>query len=230
MTAKKPIYLLAGGRGGADMTPILKAVFADIGATNPTIAYVGAANGDNHAFFERMAAMMRSVAKCRIVNAVTQPDDADVEKAVKAIKSADAIFVSGGDVEAGMDVLQKRGITGLFCDMYEGGKLLFGVSAGSIMLAREWVRWRDPDDDSTAELFPCLGVAPVLCDTHGEADNWEELKAAVALCPNGALGFGITSGACLKVMPAGGVAALGGPISRYTRHGKTVRKESDLTA
>ncbi len=228
MTTKKPLYLLAGGRGGADMTPILKAVFADIGVANPIIAYVGAANGDNPPFFERMAAMMKAVAKCRIVNAVTQPDDADVEKAVKAIRSADAIFVSGGDVEAGMDVLNKRGITGLFCEMYERGKLLFGVSAGSIMLAREWVRWRDPDDDSTAELFPCLGVAPVLCDTHGEADNWEELKAAVALCPNGALGFGITSGACLKVLPSGGVAALGGAISRYMHQAKRVTQASDL--
>jgi len=210
------------------MDPILTAVFRDIGKASPTIAYVGAANEDNPAFFERMVGMIQAVGKCTIVQAITHPDDADIRKAVKTIRSADAIFVSGGDVEAGMEVLEKKGITGIFCELYDQGKLLFGVSAGSIMLAREWVRWRDPDDDSTAELFPCLGVAPVLCDTHGEADGWEELKAAVALSSDGAIGYGITSSTCLKIGPFGDVAAMGGSISRYSRRGKTAKREADL--
>ncbi len=228
MTDKKPVYLLAGGRGGADMSPILKAVFADIGTANPNIAYVGAANEDNTAFFERMAGMIKSVGKCKIAPAITHPPDADIKKATKAIRSADAVFVSGGDVEAGMEVLHKKDMTGLFAEMFGQGRLLFGVSAGSIMLAREWVRWRDPDDDSTAELFPCLGVAPVLCDTHGEADEWEELKAAVALCPDCAVGYGITSGTCLKVLPSGDVSALGGAIYRYVRQGDLSKRDLDL--
>jgi cyanophycinase-like exopeptidase len=210
------------------MDPILNAVFRDIGKDSPAIAYVGAANEDNRSFFERMVGMIQAVGKCTIVQALTYPENADIKKAVKTIQSADAIFVSGGDVEAGMEVLENKGITGIFCEQYEQGKLLFGVSAGSIMLAREWVRWRDPDDDSTAELFPCLGVAPVLCDTHGEADGWEELKAAVALSPDGALGYGITSSTCLKILPTAGPEALGGPIYRYARHGKTVKREADL--
>jgi len=45
------------------------------------------------------------------------------------------------------------------------------------MLSKEWIRWRDPDDDATAEFFPCLGIAPLICDTHGEQDGWEELQA-----------------------------------------------------
>lgn len=210
------------------MDPILKAVFRDVGKASPTIAYVGAANEDNAAFFERMVGMIQTAGKCTIVHAVTYPENADIKKAVNTIQSADAIFVSGGDVEAGMAVLEKKGITGIFCEQYEQGKLLFGVSAGSIMLARQWVRWRDPDDDSTAELFPCLGVAQVLCDTHGEADGWEELQAAVALSPNGALGYGITSSTCLRIGPSGDVTAMGGPIYRYTRHGKTAKREADL--
>ena len=210
------------------MDPILTAVFRDIGKASPTIAYVGAANEDNPAFFERMVGMIQAVGKCTIVQAITHPDDADIKKAVKTIRSADAIFVSGGDVEAGMEVLEKKGITGIFCELYDQGKLLFGVSAGSIMLAREWVRWRDPDDDSSAELFPCLGVAPVLCDTHGEADGWEELKAAVALSSDGAIGYGITSSTCLKIQASGEVTALGGDIYRYSRHGKTAKREADL--
>ena len=45
------------------------------------------------------------------------------------------------------------------------------------MLARRWVRWTDPHNDDSAELFPCLGFAPVFCDTHGEGDGWGELRA-----------------------------------------------------
>jgi cyanophycinase len=228
MSKAKPIYLLAGGRGGGDMGPILKAVMRDIGVATPTIVYVGAANGDNAEFYERMAGMMKQVAKCRIVQAITSPDNADIQKAVATIRSADAVFVSGGDVEAGMEVLNKRGITGIFKELYGQGKLMFGVSAGSIMLAREWVRWTDPDDDSTAALFPCLGVAPVLCDTHGEGDDWEELKEAVKLSPPDTLGYGITSGTCLVVHPDAAVDALSGPIAAFARNGKKAARRADL--
>jgi cyanophycinase len=228
MSDLKDLYLLAGGRGGGNMAPILQAVFADIGVPSPTIAYVGAANGDNPEFYERMAGMLKQVARCRIVQAITCPDDADVEIALNTLKSADAVFVSGGDVEAGMEVLNKRGIAGVFTELYGQGRLLFGVSAGSIMLAKEWVRWTDPEDESTAELFPCLGVAPVLCDTHGEGDDWEELKAAVQLCPGGALGYGITSGTCLRIKPGGVVDALSGRIAVFAHRGTKAVRQADL--
>jgi len=212
------------------MAPILKAVFADIGVASPTVAYVGAANGDSPEFFECMAGILKKTRRCRMLHAVTVPHDADVKKAVDIIKAADAVFVSGGDVEAGVEVLNEKGITHIFAELYSQGRLVFGVSAGSIMLAREWVRWADPDDDSTAELFPCLGLAPLICDTHGEGDDWEELKAAVALGPADSPSYGIMSGSCLKVYPGGRVEAMAGPVSVYVRRGKAVVKQADLTA
>jgi peptidase E len=44
-------------------------------------------------------------------------------------------------------------------NQYRKGKPFFGISAGSIMLAKNWVRWSDPQVDSSAELFPCLGIS-----------------------------------------------------------------------
>ncbi|OGO39303.1 MAG: hypothetical protein A2147_05545, partial [Chloroflexi bacterium RBG_16_57_8] len=210
------------------MVPILDEVFNDIGRASPTVVYVGAANGDNPEFFERMDGMIRKGRQCRILHAVLSPGNADVKKAVDLIESADAVFVSGGDVEVGMQVLKEKGVTAVLPRLHEQGRLFFGVSAGSIMLAKEWVRWRDPDDDSTAELFPCLGLAPLICDTHGEGDDWEELKAAVGLSPDGTPGYGITSGACLKVYPDGRLQAVAGHIYRYVRHGKTVTRQADV--
>ncbi len=229
MSDQRPTYLLAGGRGGGDMTQILKLVFRDIGVPSPTIAYVGAANGDNPGFMRMMSGMLKGVGGGKFVLAPTVDDKADIKKTIKTIESADAVFVSGGDVEAGMQVLERRGIAGMFADLYRQGKFMFGVSAGSIMLADRWVRWRDPDDDSTAELFSCLGVAPVICDTHGEGEGWEELRAAVGLSPEGTLGYGITSNTCLRVLPNGRVEALAGPVARYVRRSGSVVKRTDLT-
>jgi hypothetical protein len=126
-----------------------------------------------------------------------------------------------------MRVLEATGMIEPLRQLYRQGKPFFGVSAGSIMLARQWVRWRDPHDDTTAELFPCLGIARVFCDTHGEGDGWEELKALVRLAPPRAIGHGIVSGSALVVGPGGKVSALGGEIDRFARKaGEAARIES----
>jgi peptidase E len=144
------------------------------------------------------------------------------------LESADIIFISGGDVEAGMDVLREKGLITFLSGLHSQGKPFFGLSAGSIMLAREWVRWRDPEDDATAEIFPCLGIAPVICDTHAEGDDWEELKALLALEENGVKGYGIPSGTGIKAFPDGRVAALGGAVPQYVRRGNRVNKAGDI--
>ena len=224
---KKPVYLLAGGRGGGNMDSVIRRIFKDIDLPSPNIAYVGAANGESREFFGWMATMLKNVHECSLVHARIG-GRADLQKAKDALLTADAIFVGGGDVEAGMEILEKKNMSGIFFDLFAQGKLCFGVSAGSIMLAREWVRWKNPDDDSTAELFPCLGVAPVLCDTHSEADNWEELQAALALGKNGAMGYGIRSNACLVVQPNGNIEALGGTVDVYSRRSGMIKKLADL--
>jgi peptidase E len=112
--------------------------------------------------------------------------------------------------------------------LYEQGKPFFGTSAGSIMLAKEWVRWRDPDDDATAELFPCLGIAPVICDAHDEEGDWQELKTTLKLGQDNVKGYGIVSGTAIKVSPDGRVEALGGAMHQFLRHGGRVDRLPDL--
>ena len=96
------------------------------------------------------------------------------------------------------------------------------------MLAKEWVRWRNPDDDTTAEVFPCLGLAPVLCDAHDEEGGWEELKALLMLEKEGCAGYGIATGTALRVFPDGRVEALGGAVHRYVRQGGKVKRIADV--
>jgi peptidase E len=229
-TENKPVFLLAGGRGQRRKSPdpLLQAVFQECGVPAPSVAYVGAASGDDRSFFGFITSAFKEAGAGEINHALIVPEKADLKKAKNILEAADIIFISGGDVEAGMDVLLQKDMTGFLTGLYSQGKPFFGLSAGSIMLAREWIRWRDPDDDATAEIFPCLGIAPVICDTHAEGDDWEELKALLALEKNGVKGYGLPSGNGIKVFPDGRVEALGGAVPEYLRRDDRVNKAGDI--
>lgn len=226
----KPIYLIAGGRGsrrkGPD--PLLEKVFKGFEIKLPTVAYTGTASGDDKDFFKFISSSFTDAGAVKVTHAVIATDNADLDKAKKILDEADIVFVSGGDVEAGMEVLQQKNMLGFFNELYKKGKPFFGISAGAIMLAEKWVRWPDPDDDDSAELFPCLGYAPIICDTHDEQGGWEELQAALMLEKKGRIGYGLASGSGIRVMPDGKVEALGGTVYRYIRRAKGVERIEDL--
>ncbi|HXZ94662.1 MAG TPA: Type 1 glutamine amidotransferase-like domain-containing protein [Dehalococcoidia bacterium] len=230
LNIQKPIYLMGGGhgRGMRSTFCILRSIIKDIGKVKPTISYVGVANGDNMVAYLMISIMMKAARKCHVKRVLIASKKADIGKAREALQSADAIFMSGGDVDAGMKILEEKNMVSFFRDLSKQDKLFFGVSAGSIMLANEWVRWRDPHDDSTTELFPCLSIVPVICDTHAEAEDWEELKAVLQLKEDGAFGYGIPSGSCLKIYPDGRAEALGGVITRYIRQSGQVERQANL--
>jgi len=229
---RTPVYLLAGSPGvrlrrGPD--PLLQAALgvAAAGAAGkksrgPSVAYVGAASGDNRVFRLWIDRTLKHAGAREVTLAPLCGRRADPKKARAVVEAADIVFVSGGDVDAGMEVLHAADMVEPLRALHREGKPFFGISAGSIMLGREWVRWRDPDDDASAELFACLDLAPVACDTHGEGDGWEELKALVRLAPAGVIGHGIVSGNALVVAPDGALAALGGEVHRFRRDGGRV--------
>lgn len=230
MLLKKPVFLLAGGRGRArpNPDPLIQAVYKECGTLSPTIAYVGTANDDSPEFFNRMANYFQENGASKVTHALIRPPRSDIAKAKEILNSADIIFISGGDVEYGMKVLKKKKMADYICELYAGGKPFFGVSAGSIMLGREWVRWPDPGNADSAELFTCLGIAPVICDTHSEEDDFEELQAALQLEKDGTQGYGIVSGTAIKVLSDGKVEAVGGNSYRYVHRSNKVERIADL--
>jgi putative intracellular protease/amidase len=226
--AAKPVWLLAGGPGsrrrGGD--PLLAQALSLAGRDSPSVAYVGAPSGDNRAFFIMIAALLKKAGAGEVTLVRLAGRKPDVGRARDALSRADVVVVTGGDVEEGMRALEATDTVGLLGELAAAGKPFIGVSAGSIMLARAWVRWRDPDDESTAETFPCLGIAPVVCDTHGEAEGWEELAAMVAI--SGEVGHGIPTGAGLVAHPDGSLEAAGAPINRFERRGGRAVAVADL--
>jgi len=229
---RAPLYLIAGGprsirQKGPD--PLVQAVLGRTGVSRPRVAYVGAASGDNPAFRLLLSRVLEKAGAGRVTLAPLCGKRGSLHKATAVLEEADVVFISGGDVEEGMRVLQAKGAGPVLRRLWREGKPLFGVSAGSIMLARRWVRWTDPGNEESAELFPCLGFAPVLCDTHGEGDGWGELRALLSLCAVGTTGYGIISGAALRVEGDGSVSALGGEVHVFrTRKSGVAQIESML--
>jgi cyanophycinase-like exopeptidase len=225
-----PIYLLAGGSGPRRTKgdPLLARVLASGPVPNPSVAYVGAASDDDRSFFSMNEYSMQACGARQVIFAPMVSEWVKMERTRAILESADMVFISGGDAEAGMEVLEERGILPLLRELYQAGKPFFGLSAGSIMLARQWVRWEDPDDDATASLFPCMGLAPLVCDTHSEGDHWVELKALLRLTPEGTLGYGIPSGAGLCIAPDGTVEAMGDAAHRYAKKAGKVVQIADL--
>jgi peptidase E len=229
MNNMKPVYLIAGSPRRRRMPdPFFQAALRESGTAAPSVGYVGTANDDDTGFLSFMMKEMGEAGAGRINHALITPDNADLKKAQNILVSADIVFIGGGDVERGMEVLREKGMVDFLFELYRQGKPFFGVSAGSIMLAKEWIRWRDPDDDATAEVFPCLGLAPVICDTHAEEDDWQELRALLALEQDNVKGYGIPSGAAIKVSPDGKVEALGGAIHQYIRRSERVERLHDI--
>jgi peptidase E len=233
MNCQQPAYLLAGGRGRKILNTftIARNIIKSTGKKKPLVAYVGAASlKDNWLIYSVVTLLIRMGCPCKIERVLIAHPRADLVKAKAILRNADVIFISGGDVEVGMQILSQKNMIGYFRDLACQGKLFMGISAGSIMLSKEWVRWRDPRDDSSVELLPCLGIVPLICDTHAEKDGWSELRTALHLKGAGTVGYGISSGAFLKAYPDGRLEAPSGLVTCYACDGDQITRKADLVS
>jgi peptidase E len=221
--AQNVIHLVGGGPGAllATRSHIKRAVAAlkQEPKKKPLVAYVGVASNDNVAFQKMLSAAFLGTG-ARVEMAKLARKTAKVSNARALLADCDLVFMSGGDVEQGMNLLNERGVADELRALAAAGKPFLGISAGSIMTCKEWVRFPD-DDDAKAETFACLGIAPVHMDAHSEADNWPELRTLVRLLgarDAAAVGYGVPSKGCLRVeLAADGkpkLKALGAEVTR----------------
>ena len=218
-----PAVLSAGGRrtnrqeGGGEFAA------AFTGLVKPKVAYIGTANGDSQPFYLMMKASMLASGASSVTKVRLATDKADVEKAKGTLSAADLIFLSGGEVEDGMAWLQKHGLVGFLRDLHKAGKRFVGVSAGTIMIGSHWVHWDVEGDDDTSSLFECLGISPLLFDVHGESEDWVELKAALKLLGDGALGYALPSGCSVYADDKGNLVNIDGAYMVFVNDNGAVK-------
>jgi peptidase E len=220
MMGPAPIILISGGPN-SNNTALIAEALALSKTQKPIVVYIGAASSDNKDFFSMLRRMLISAGADK-VTLVPIVQGFDRKKAESILSSGDLVFISGGDVKAGMEYLEKRNLVPFLKKLYESGKPFFGISAGAIMLCRNWIHWRNSADDSSAKSFPCLGFAPVLCDTHAEDEGWNELRTLLGFCPEGTIGYGIPAGGALRVTQNGEVTDIGSPAVRFIKKGVDV--------
>ncbi|HEY8086645.1 MAG TPA: Type 1 glutamine amidotransferase-like domain-containing protein [Polyangiaceae bacterium] len=234
---------LVGGGPGATLAlrRHFKAALAAVGKPKPVVAYVGAASDDNGGFFTMIRGALALGSGARMELARVASPRAKASDARALLEACDLVFVSGGDVEHGMKVLRERDVAPTLVALGRAGKPFFGISAGALMLAREWVRFPDEEHDASAELFPCLGLAPIHVDAHSEEDDWSELRVLVRLLHERGdadpVGYGLTAkgGLAVSVGEHGKarLRALGTPIPRLVvrsgkvTHGAPLAPEGD---
>src|SRR5580693_1800197 len=145
-------HLIGGGPGTLlALRKFFRDALSETGADDPSIAYVGVASSDNAGFFTMIrGGLALTQGRMKLVK-IASPK-ASTSEARSQLEEADLVFVSGGDVELGMKVLHDRDVATTLQRLAREGKPMFGLSAGSLMLAREWVRFPDEDDEESAEI------------------------------------------------------------------------------
>jgi peptidase E len=226
--SEKPAILLAGGRP-RDPEMTLRSYAKALGACgrkSPRVAYIGVANQDNLMFYEAMKLVILEAGAGEVTLLRLAREKADVEAAKRFLVSADAVFLSGGEVEDGMRWLVTHGLDGFLKDLYREGKQFFGMSAGTIMMGTHWVHWDDPENDDTASLFNCLGFVPTVFDTHAEDEDWKELKTALRLLGDGARGYGIPTNGMISGDSAGNLVNLEKKLLNFVNDNGEVKRLS----
>jgi len=216
---RKPVTLIAGHFGSPHYgtRPHLEAAVALTRNEAPAALYIGAANGDDAAFGAALCALLGAAGAAEVLWPKVAKRSRDRSVARNALERADFVFVGGGDVEAGMDVLRRSELVADLRAAAKRGVVFAGMSAGAIMLGERWIRWpRDDASDDEAETYECLGVAPCSLDTHGEGDAWRETQSFASVrareLQRKARAYGIPSGGALIVAGSGKMRARGEPV------------------
>ena len=149
----------------------------------------------------------------------------DWEQAKRILTDADAIFLTGGEVEDGIVWLKKSGLDTVLTDLYSAGKIFFGISAGCIMMGEHWVHWDKEGDDSTSSLFDCLKFVPFTFDAHGEEEDWTELRCALRLLGDGSRGLGLSDGGFFTADSSGNFRCISSRPAVYVNHKNIIEKE-----
>jgi len=218
-----PAILVAGGRP-FHLEAIARMITRGFGGIQkPHVAYIGAASGDNPVFYHLMKTLLKKAGAGKVSFVHLAKKKPDLDAARKILTDVDVIFLSGGEVEDGMNWLKKHGLTAFLKDLYSKGKPFIGVSAGVIMMGTHWVRWGTEGDDSTSELFDCLAFTPALFDVHGEAEDWVELKAALKLLGPGARGYGLPGGCMISADSRGNLKNLSKEFMVFVNEGGGIR-------
>ncbi len=220
---RKPVMLIAGQFGSRHFgtQPYLQSAVRLTRKQAPTALYLGAASGEDDSFGTALCALIAAAGAKDVIWPKLAVRGRDRAAARKALETTDFVFLGGGDVEAGMDVLREAKLVAALRAAAARGAVFAGMSAGAIMLGDRWVRWPRADaGDDEAGTYECLGIASCSLDTHGEDEEWSETRSFVAVrareTGRKVRAYGIPSGGALLAASSGRMVARGKAVPVFT--------------
>jgi cyanophycinase len=184
----KPLYLLADSQllfWKSDSGSLVERIRADLSASSPKAAYIGASNGDQPEFYNLFIAAMEGmgISNCRMIP--TKPSREDL----LYMEESDLILLAGGDVELGWQIFEQNGLKDLIPRKRFDGAVLIGISAGAMHLGLGSL-----SNSSQPKQISMFRFAPFYVGAHDEKNDWWDLRALVNLSPADARGIGISAG------------------------------------
>jgi dipeptidase E len=178
------IVAIGGGENGRsgsayETEPFDREIVSLTEKSNPNFLFIGLASGDSDSYYEVMRGIYGDRFHCS-TDRLTEEDLPQFAKTAVKIKTADIIYVGGGNTLRLMSLLRKFKTDTLLRDAYRGRTVLCGVSAGAIC----WCSYGNSDSrkfTSGSELFlrvTGLGLIPLVFCPHYDVEpaRQEDLK------------------------------------------------------
>ncbi|CAM2065076.1 Type 1 glutamine amidotransferase-like domain-containing protein [Sulfidibacter corallicola] len=175
-----PLLLLADSNPlfcHIDRKPVLVYFFAEYDCFPENAAYVGAANGDEPAYFEIFEAAALRLG-CRRVHMISSSFEL---RDRKHLAESDWICLAGGDPLLGWDRMNRAGMLPVLQEARTRGAIVMGVSAGAVQMGLMRGRAEangagSPDERERHSVG--FGWLPWLIDAHQEERDWSRLRGA----------------------------------------------------
>jgi cyanophycinase len=214
----KPLYLLADSQlffWKSESDSLAERVRADLDATNPKAAYVGASNGDQPEFYSLFQAAMGAmgISDCRAVPSKPSRED------TAFLEEADLIVLSGGDVERGWQVFEQNGLKELLPRKRFDGAILMGVSAGAVQLGLGYL-----SSSAQPKQIGMFRFAPFYIGAHDEENDWFDLRALVALSQSDARAIGLPAGGGAVYYADGTLEPLRKPLIEIVKEDSKIKE------
>lgn len=167
------------------------------GKERPTVCFLPTASYDSVAYIDRFHASIGPLAGQTTHLTLHGGPTQDIAKTLNA---ADVIYVGGGNTMRMLDTWREWGVDGLLKQAYAAGKVLCGISAGSLCWFEEGLTDSIP---GKLTRMQCLGLIKGSTCVHydGEEDRRPEYQRAVStgLLP----GYGCDDGVALHYIDEG---------------------------
>jgi dipeptidase E len=164
---KTKIYLIGGGEIRKGETKLIDEDIMSQFPKGSNFVFIGFAAMDSPGYADTISSVYGI--KCNVIVPTVAKGR---EFAIESIKSADVIYLGGGDTQELMRVFVEWDLIEYVQIAAEQGKCIVGMSAGALILSE----WYIHEDENVFELRKGLGMIPMGIMVHANETTYNKAK------------------------------------------------------